>query len=62
MGRQHVRGGAVHIRQQKTGKAMPIPLHPALAAVIEATPRNQPHVPGDRVRQAVHRGRVRQLV
>jgi integrase len=41
MGRQHVRGGAVHIRQQKTGKAMPIPLHPALAAVIEATPTNQ---------------------
>ncbi len=41
MGRQHVRGGAVHIRQQKTGKAMPIPLHPALAAVIEATATTQ---------------------
>jgi integrase len=41
MGRQHVRDGAVHIRQQKTGKAMPIPLHPALAAVLEAAPANQ---------------------
>jgi integrase len=41
MGRQHVRNGAVHIRQQKTGKAMPIPLHPALSAILEASPTNQ---------------------
>jgi integrase len=38
MGRQHVRDGVVHVRQQKTGAMLAIPLHPALAAVIEATP------------------------
>jgi integrase len=37
MGRQHVRDGVVHVRQQKTGVALAIPLHPALAATIEAT-------------------------
>jgi integrase len=41
MGRQHVRGGVVHIRQQKTGKVMTIPLHPVLATVIEAAPMDQ---------------------
>lgn len=38
MGRQHVRDGVVHVRQQKTGAMLAIPLHPALAAIIEATP------------------------
>ena len=38
MGRQHVRDGVVHVRQLKTGAALAIPLHPALVAVIEATP------------------------
>ena len=38
MGRQHVRNGVVHVRQQKTGAMLAIPLHPALAAIIEATP------------------------
>jgi integrase len=38
MGRPHVRGDVVHIRQQKTGKMMPIPLHPDLAGIIAATP------------------------
>jgi integrase len=36
MGRQHIRDGVV--RQQKTGATLAIPLHPALAAIIEATP------------------------
>jgi integrase len=38
MGRQHVRGGVVHVRQQKTGAMLAIPLHPELATVIDATP------------------------
>jgi integrase len=38
MGRQHVRDGVVHVRQQKTGAMLAIPLHPALAATIAATP------------------------
>jgi integrase len=38
MGRQHVRDGVVHVRQQKTRAMLAIPLHPALAAIIEATP------------------------
>jgi integrase len=38
MGRQHVRNGVVQVRQQKTGNMLAIPLLPALAAIIEATP------------------------
>jgi integrase len=38
MGRQHIRDGIVHVRQQKTGAMLDIPLHPALAAIIAATP------------------------
>ena len=38
MGRQHIRDDVVHVRQQKTGATLAIPLHPALAAIIEATP------------------------
>ena len=40
MGRQHVRGDVVHVRQQKTGAMLAIPLHPALAAIIAATPND----------------------
>jgi integrase len=38
MGRQHVRGGVVHVRQQKTGAMLAIPVHPTLQAVLDATP------------------------
>jgi integrase len=38
MGRQHLRDGVVQVRQQKTRAKLAIPLHPALAAIIEATP------------------------
>ena len=38
MGRQHIRDGAVHLTQQKTGVTLAIPIHPELAAVIDATP------------------------
>jgi integrase len=38
MGRQHIRNGERHIRQEKTGAPLILPVHPALAAIIEATP------------------------
>ena len=40
MGRQHVRGDVVEVRQQKTRARLAIPLHPDLAAIIEATPND----------------------
>jgi hypothetical protein len=38
MGRKHVRGDVVDVRQQKTGKFIPIPMHPELARILTATP------------------------
>jgi integrase len=38
MGRQHVRNGVVQVRQQKTGAMLAIPMHPELAAIVDATP------------------------
>jgi hypothetical protein len=38
MGRQHVRGGLIHIRQRKTGTTLAIPAHPDLRAALDATP------------------------
>jgi integrase len=37
MGRQHVHGGAIHLRQEKTGAELAIPIHPDLQAIIDAT-------------------------
>jgi integrase len=36
-GRQHVRDGLLHLRQQKTGATLIIPVHPELAAVLDST-------------------------
>jgi integrase len=38
MGRQHVRKGRISVVQQKTRKALSIPIHPDLKAIIDATP------------------------
>jgi integrase len=38
MGRQHVREALLCVTQQKTGTPLAIPVHPTLAAVIDATP------------------------
>jgi integrase len=38
MGRQHIRGDLISVRQQKTGTPLLIPMHSALRAAIEATP------------------------
>jgi integrase len=38
MGRQHIRNGALTVKQQKTGTELPpIPVHPHLQAVLNAT-------------------------
>jgi hypothetical protein len=38
LGRQHLRDGFLQLRQQKTGAALAIPVHPALAEILSATP------------------------
>jgi len=38
MGRQHIREGAIVIRQQKTGTLVEIPMHPDLRTILDATP------------------------
>jgi integrase len=38
MGRQHIHGGLLSIRQQKTGTELRIPVHPELRAIIDTTP------------------------
>jgi integrase len=38
LGRQHVHAGVLHVRQRKTGRSLEIPIHPALQAILEATP------------------------
>jgi integrase len=37
MGRQHVRGDLLHVKQEKTGAALAIPVHPELRVVLDAT-------------------------
>jgi integrase len=41
MGRQHVRGDVLHVRQQKTGAELAIPVLPELAAVLATVPATQ---------------------
>ena len=38
LGRQHMRDGFMHVRQQKTGIELAIPIHATLAAIIAETP------------------------
>jgi integrase len=38
IGRQHVRGGMIHVRQRKTGTTLAIPVHLELQRVLDATP------------------------
>lgn len=38
LGRQHIRDGFMHVRQQKTGVELAIPIHATLAAIIAETP------------------------
>ena len=38
MGRQHIRGNMIAVRQQKTGTYLEVPIHPSLAAILESAP------------------------
>src|SRR5262249_18679661 len=38
IGRQHIRNGVLHVRQQKTGVTLAIQVHPILRSVLDATP------------------------
>jgi len=38
IGRQHIRAGALTVKQEKTGKPLVIPVHPELRAILDATP------------------------
>ena len=38
MGRQHIRNGAIEVRQKKTKATLAIPIHPGLTKILEATP------------------------
>jgi integrase len=38
IGRQHIRAGVLSVRQEKTGAALAIPVHPELQDIIAATP------------------------
>ena len=40
MGAQHIRNGAIYVKQEKTGVELIIPLHPTLMAIIAAVPRD----------------------
>src|SRR5262249_10322487 len=40
MGGQHIRDGALYVKQEKTGVELIIPVHPNLAAIIAAAPRS----------------------
>ena len=40
MGRQHIRGDYIHVRQVKTGAELDIPILPELAAILAETPAN----------------------
>lgn len=39
MGRQHVHGDLIDVKQNKTGEVLQIPMHANLRAIIDATPR-----------------------
>ncbi len=39
LGRQHIKNGVLEIRTEKTGETVILPVHPDLAASVEATPR-----------------------
>jgi integrase len=59
MGRQHVRNGVLHVRQQKTGTVLAIPIDPALQEVLDATLSDHPYPPGS---ASVLRGRASTLL
>jgi integrase len=41
LGRQHIRGNTLTLRQRKTGAALALPIRPELQRIIDATPSGQ---------------------
>lgn len=41
LGPQHVRDGAIHLRQQKTGTRLALPIHPELAEALGTAPKDR---------------------
>jgi integrase len=44
MGQQHIRDGLLHVRQQKTGEPLQLPIFPELQAAIDAMPGKGRHL------------------
>src|SRR6516162_3742079 len=44
MGPQHIRNGLLHVRQQKTGEPLQLPIFPELQAAIDAMPNRDRHL------------------
>ena len=44
MGPQHIRNGLLHVRQQKTGEPLQLPIFPELQAAIDAMPGTSRHL------------------
>ncbi len=44
MGPQHIRGGLLHVRQQKTGAPLQLPIFPELQEAIDAMPNSGRHL------------------
>jgi site-specific recombinase XerD len=53
MRRQDIRDGMIHLVQQKTGKEMAVPIHPALARALEAGPTLGMSLIGDKYGRAI---------
>jgi integrase len=62
MGKQHISGDNIAVRQEKTDSPLLIPIHPSLARALASGAANEPHFPDDGARRALYVGRVRQLV
>lgn len=57
-----IKGGVIHVRQQKTGKELDIPLHTALAEELARTPRKGMTIITNRLGQAMTDQTIRRYV
>ena len=62
MGPQHVKGGAIHVRQNKTGAPLAVAELSELASGARCDSLRSSDLPDNGARQAVHGGGLRQLV
>jgi hypothetical protein len=62
VGCQHIRDGVVHVRQQKTGATLAIPLHPGPRRHHRGQSERTPHLPYDELWEKFHSRRLWELV